>query len=66
MADGSGRNDLVSSQVPFHDLCALLEKIHGVKGTDKKKHILKSFINSWRETHQKIHGNVKTVSNELQ
>lgn len=53
---------IVASQVPFHDVCSLLEKIQGVKGTDKKKSILKSFIGSWRETHNKIHGDEKTVS----
>ena len=52
----------VASQVPFHDICSLLEKIHGTKGTDKKKSILRSFIQSWRETHNKIHGDAKTVS----
>ena len=52
----------VASQVPFHDICSLLEKIHSNKGTDKKKGILKSFIGSWRETHNKIHGDAKTVS----
>eukprot|EP00731_Ephydatia_muelleri_P008195 Em0004g533a len=27
----------VASQIPFHDLCALMEKIHKTQGTDKKK-----------------------------
>jgi hypothetical protein len=55
----------VASQVPFHDICSLLEKIHNTKGTDKKKSILKSFIGSWRETHMKIHEDSKTVSARL-
>ncbi|CAB3983648.1 DNA ligase 4 [Paramuricea clavata] len=50
----------VASQVPFHDICSLLEKIHSNKGTDKKKGILRSFTGSWRETHNKIHGDAKT------
>ena len=51
----------VALQVPFRDICMLLEKIHEIKGTDKKKNILKSFIASWRDTHHKIHGNTQTV-----
>ena len=53
---------IVASQVPFQDLCSLLEKIHNTKGTDKKKDILRSFIRSWREIHSKIHETSKTVS----
>ena len=55
MASDSGIQALsdggdVASQIPFHDLCALMEKIHKTQGTDKKK-ILSSFIERWRETH---------------
>lgn len=53
--------DSVSSQVPFHDLCALMEKIHSAKGTDKKKLIVRTFVDSWRETHKKLHGICITV-----
>ena len=45
----------VASQIPFHDLCALMEKIHKTQGTDKKKTILSSFIERWRETHARLH-----------
>ena len=46
----------VASQIPFHDLCALMEKIHKTQGTDKKKKkILSSFIERWRETHARLH-----------
>eukprot|EP00731_Ephydatia_muelleri_P008253 Em0004g591a len=44
----------VASQIPFHDLCALMEKIHKTQGTDKKK-ILSSFIERWRETHARLY-----------
>ncbi|XP_046858902.1 DNA ligase 4-like isoform X2 [Xenia sp. Carnegie-2017] len=50
----------VALQVPFRDICMLLEKIHEIKGTDKKKNMLNSFIASWRDTHHKIHGNTQT------
>ena len=43
----------VASQIPFHDLCALMEKIHKTQGTDKKKKILSSFIERWRETRSR-------------
>ena len=45
----------VASQIQFHDLCALMEKIHKTQGTDKKKTILSSFIERWRETHARLH-----------
>ena len=51
----------VATQVPFYDLCALLEKIARKTGTEKKKKILESFVNSWRETHAKLHGTSKTA-----
>eukprot|EP00731_Ephydatia_muelleri_P035604 Em0140g7a len=44
-----------SEMIPFHDLCALMEKIHKTQGTDKKKKILSSFIERWRETHARLH-----------
>ena len=44
----------VASQIQFHDLCALMEKIHKTQGTDKKKTILSSFIERWRETHARL------------
>ena len=38
----------VVEQVPFFDLCSLLEKIGATNGTDKKKKILKTFVDQWR------------------
>eukprot|EP00731_Ephydatia_muelleri_P035523 Em0132g2a len=32
-----------------------MEKIHKTQGTDKKKKILSSFIERWRETHARLH-----------
>lgn len=51
----------VATQVPFYDVCALLEKIAGTTGTEKKKRILASFVKSWREAHAKLHGTSKTA-----
>ena len=51
----------VASQVPFYDLCSLLEKIANTSGTEKKKKILTTFVISWREAHGKLHGASKTV-----
>lgn len=51
----------VASQVPFYDLCSLLEKIAVTSGTEKKKKILATFVSSWREAHGKLHGASKTV-----
>ena len=51
----------VASQVPFYDLCSLLEKIAVTSGTEKKKKILATFVGSWRDAHVKLHGASKTV-----
>ena len=53
MAEDS--RDEVASQVPFYDLCCLLEKISDTSGTEKKKKILSTFLSSWREAHRKLH-----------
>ncbi|XP_067047572.1 DNA ligase 4-like [Acropora muricata] len=53
MAEDS--RDEVASQVPFNDLCYLLEKISNTSGTEKKKKILSTFLTSWREAHRKLH-----------
>ncbi|XP_068735127.1 DNA ligase 4-like [Montipora capricornis] len=45
----------VAAQVPFYDLCCLLEKISETSGTEKKKKILSTFVSSWREAHGKLH-----------
>ena len=53
-SDGGGGGG-VASQIPFHDLCSLMEKIHKTQGTDRKKKILSSFIDRWRESHARLH-----------
>lgn len=51
----------VASKVPFKDLILLLEKIDKKSGTEEKKKILNGFISSWRNVHQKLHGDATTV-----
>ena len=52
----------VASQVPFADICVLLEKIAKTQGTDKKKKVLRTFVESWREAHKSLHGGGGDVS----
>lgn len=52
----------VPAQVPFYDLCCLMEKIANTSGTEKKKKVLSKFVGSWREAHAKLHKDAsKTV-----
>lgn len=51
----------VASEVPFSELCGLLEKISKTQGNDKKKKILKDFIDKWREYHDKLHKGKKDL-----
>ena len=37
------------------DMCSLMERINTASGTERKKRFLKSFIDQWRETHNKLH-----------
>ena len=46
----------VASKVHFAELCGLLEKISKTQGNDKKKRILKDFIDQWRQSHNALHG----------
>ena len=53
----------VAAKVHFSELCGLLEKISKTQGNDKKKRILKEFIDQWRKSHNVVHGSEKpTVS----
>lgn len=45
----------VAAEVPFQDLCSLLERIDKTSGTDRKKKILATFIERWREAHTGLH-----------
>ena len=49
----------VASKVHFAELCGLLEKISKTQGNDKKKRILKDFIDHWRQSHDSLHGRGK-------
>lgn len=55
----------VASEVPFSELCGLLEKISKTQGNDKKKRILKDFIDKWREYHDKIHKGKKDLNDSF-
>ncbi|GFN81474.1 DNA ligase [Plakobranchus ocellatus] len=45
----------VASKVTFAELCGLLEKIQKTQGNDKKKRVLKDFVDKWRDFHTKVH-----------
>ncbi|KAK3736164.1 hypothetical protein QZH41_015551 [Actinostola sp. cb2023] len=51
----------VAAEVPFYDLCTLLEKVSSTSGTEKKRNLLRKFTDAWRKAHAKIHGDSKTV-----
>lgn len=63
MADIKDGNSTVTvaSKVPFAELCGLLEKVSKTQGNDKKKRILKDFIEKWRESHSTLHADNKDV-----
>ncbi|ESP05690.1 hypothetical protein LOTGIDRAFT_181463 [Lottia gigantea] len=46
----------VASKVGFAELCGLLEKISKTQGNDKKKKVLKEFVDIWRNYHKELHG----------
>lgn len=45
----------VADKVPFQELTGLLERISQKRGTDEKKKLMKKFIETWRDFHDKIH-----------
>ena len=45
----------VASKVKFAELCGLLEKIEKTQGNDKKKRVLRGFVDKWREFHAEVH-----------
>lgn len=61
MADAAMSSDVnptsstVASLVPFAELCGLLEKISKTQGNDKKKRVLKDFVDRWRNLHDDLH-----------
>ncbi len=45
----------VAAEVPFLDLCWLMERVNKASGTERKKAILSTFLGQWREAHGKLH-----------
>lgn len=45
----------VAAEVPFLDLCRLLERVSKASGTERKKGVLNTFIGQWRDAHGKLH-----------
>lgn len=58
---GEDNSVTVASKVPFAELCGLLEKVAKTQGNDKKKRVLKDFIDKWRESHATLHHDNKDV-----
>ncbi|RDD46321.1 DNA ligase 4 [Trichoplax sp. H2] len=50
----------VADEVPFFDLCTLLERISQASGKEKKKKIYSDFLSSWRTAHFKLYGKSST------
>ncbi|XP_050403534.1 DNA ligase 4 [Patella vulgata] len=55
MATSSVDPATVASKVGFAELCGLLEKISKTQGNDKKKKVLKEFVDLWRNYHTELH-----------
>lgn len=52
---GTAAEPAVAAQVPFRDLCGILEKIQKTKQRPDKSKILGEFIGSWRKFHSALH-----------
>ena len=53
---GGGSSGMqVADEVPFHDICNLMERVSNTSGTERKKHILATFVKQWREAHARLH-----------
>ena len=42
---------IISSKVPFNELCGLCERISNIRGIEAKKNLLQQFIVKWRQLH---------------
>ena len=62
MADDAAKT--IASEVPFHVFAVLCEKIGKTQGKEKKKSLMQKFIGYWRDSHQRMHGQQKTVSSK--
>ena len=51
----SASGKVVAEKVAFAELCGLLEKLSKTQGNDKKKRVLKDFVDQWRNLHNDIH-----------
>ncbi|XP_076463012.1 LOW QUALITY PROTEIN: DNA ligase 4-like [Babylonia areolata] len=56
MAEASSPGNVtVAGKVAFAELCGLLEKLSKTKGNDKKKRVLRDFVETWRRLHTETH-----------
>ena len=53
--EGGSSGVQVAAEVPFQDICSLMERLSKTSGMDRKKHILAIFIERWREAHARLH-----------
>ncbi|XP_065052274.1 DNA ligase 4-like [Rhopilema esculentum] len=58
------RGGQVACQVPFFDLCMVIQKIDDSQGKEKKKDIFKKFLHRWREVHIRIHRDINNNKND--
>ncbi|XP_076100664.1 DNA ligase 4-like isoform X2 [Mytilus galloprovincialis] len=63
--DASDDGPSVASKVFFAELCGLLEKISKTQGNDRKKRIMKEFIDKWRDYHNQLHKDDKKTSDSF-
>eukprot|EP00794_Sanderia_malayensis_P017736 gene17736-19509_t len=47
---------VVAGNVPFFDLCMVMQKINDTQGTEKKKGIFRKFLERWRQAYSKLPG----------
>lgn len=55
----------VASQVPFADLCSVLEQIQKCKSRPEKTKYFKDFLDSWRKFHDALHKGEKDVTDSF-
>ena len=56
MAEAATNGDkVVAGKVAFVELCGLLEKLSKTQGNEKKKRVLREFVDRWRRLHSEVH-----------
>ena len=55
------RKLVVAAEVPFFDICMVMQKTSDTQGKEKKKDIFRKFLSHWKHAHVKMHG--ETVTN---